>query len=233
MSDPAQTVGRRQPDPPPVAAVIFDFDGVLADTERLHLSAFQAVFATRGWHLDAGTYFDRYLGCDDRGLVLTFARDHALAMDETAVRQMVEAKEHVFARHLETGDVLFPAARACVERMAGRYTLGIASGAARAEILTILEAAGLRARFPVVVAADDVSATKPDPEPYLSAARGLGIRPDACLAIEDSAPGLAAAHAAGMRTIGITTTLPRERLGRADYVIDDLSELSLDLVASL
>jgi beta-phosphoglucomutase len=217
----------------PVAAVIFDFDGVLADTERLHLSAFQAVFAARGWHLDETTYFNRYLGCDDRGLVVTFARDQRLKIGEADVRQLVEAKEHAFAQHLESGDVLFPSAKACVERMAGRYALGIASGAARAEILTILEAGGLRARFPVVVAADDVSATKPDPEPYLNAARELGIMPGACLAVEDSAPGLAAAHAAGMRTVGITTTLTRERLGRADRIIDDLSELSLEMIAAL
>jgi sugar-phosphatase len=84
-----------------------------------------------------------------------------------------------------------------------------------------------------VVAADDVSATKPNPEPYLHAARGLGIVPGACLAIEDSAPGLEAARSAGMRTIGITTTLTRERLGGADRIIDDLSELSLEMVAAL
>jgi beta-phosphoglucomutase len=213
--------------------VIFDFDGVLADTERLHLAAFQAVFEARGWRLDEATYFDRYLGCDDRGLVITFARDQRLTIGEADVRQLVESKEHAFAQHLGSGDVLFPSAKACVERMAGRYTLGIASGAARAEVLTILEAGGLRARFPVVVAADDVSATKPNPEPYLHAARGLGIVPGACLAIEDSAPGLEAARSAGMRTIGITTTLTRERLGGADRIIDDLSELSLEMVAAL
>lgn len=216
-----------------IVAVIFDFDGVLADTERLHLAAFQSVFAARGWHLDEATYFDRYLGCDDRGLVVTFASDQRLKLGETEVMALVEAKTDAFERRLDSGDVLFPQARACVERMAARFALGIASGAARAEILMILEAACLRSRFPVVVAADDVSATKPDPEPYLTAARQLGVRPETCVAIEDSAPGLAAAHAAGMRTVGITTTLPRERLRRADRIIDALSELSPELVLAL
>jgi beta-phosphoglucomutase len=213
--------------------VIFDFDGVLADTERLHLTAFQDVFAARGWRLDEATYFDRYLGCDDRGLVVTFARDQRLSVSDADVVALVEAKTDAFERRLEAGDVLFPRARTCVERMASRFVLGIASGAARAEILTILEAGGLRARFPVVVAADDVSETKPAPEPYLTAARQLGVRPDACVAVEDSAPGLAAAHAAGMRTVGITTTLPRDRLARADRIIDDLAELSPELVLAL
>jgi beta-phosphoglucomutase len=218
---------------PPVAAVIFDFDGVLADTERLHLTAFQDVFAARGWRLDEATYFDRYLGCDDRGLVVTFARDQRLSVSDADVVALVEAKTDAFERRLEAGDVLFPRARICVERMASRFVLGIASGAARAEILAILEAGGLGGRFPVVVAADDVSETKPAPEPYLTAARQLGVRPDACVAVEDSAPGLAAAHAAGMRTVGITTTLPRDRLARADRIIEDLAELSPELVLSL
>ena len=218
---------------PPVAAIIFDFDGVLADTERLHLAAFQQVFAARGWHLDEITYFDRYLGCDDRGLVVAFARDQQLTVTEADVRTLVQDKTAAFDLHLHAGSVLFPQARRCVERMAARFALGIASGAARAEILTILEAGRLREHFPVVVAADDVSETKPSPEPYLTAARQLGIAPDACLAVEDSAPGLAAARAAGMRTIGITTTLPRDLLTDAHRVIDELDELSPELVLEL
>jgi len=218
---------------PPVAAIIFDFDGVLADTERLHLAAFQQVFAARGWNLDETTYFDRYLGCDDRGLVVAFARDQQLAVTEADVRTLVQGKTAAFDLHLHAGSVLFPQARRCVERMAARFALGIASGAAKAEILTILEAGRLRELFPVVVAADDVLETKPSPEPYLTAARQLGVAPDACVAVEDSAPGLAAARAAGMRAVGITTTLPRELLTDAHRVIDELDELSPELVLAL
>jgi beta-phosphoglucomutase len=224
MSSPAR---------PPIAAVIFDFDGVLADTERLHLSAFQEVFSTRGWSLDEATYFDRYLGCDDRGLVVTFARDQRLDVGDSEIGAIVTAKTHAFERRFENGEVLFPSARMCVERMAVRYTLGIASGAARAEILSILDAADLRRRFSTIVSADDVLETKPSPEPYLTAARRLGVDPAACIAIEDSPPGLEAAHAAGMRTVGITTTLSRALLGQADLVIDDLSEFTPELVAAL
>jgi beta-phosphoglucomutase len=218
---------------PDVSAIVFDFDGVLADTERLHLSAFQQVFSARGWTLDAATYFEHYLGCDDRGLVLTFARDQRITVTDTDVRDLVLAKTRAFDAYLHSGSVLFPGAQACVERMAERYAVGIASGAAKAEILLILEAAGLRSRFGAIVAADDVSETKPSPEPYLTAAHQLGIDPRACLAIEDSAPGLAAAHAAGMRTLGITTTLPRAALARADYVIETLDEVTEALVSRL
>jgi beta-phosphoglucomutase-like phosphatase (HAD superfamily) len=209
-----------------VAAVIFDFDGVLADTERLHLAAFQDVFRLRGWTLDEETYFDRYLGCDDEGLVAAYARDHALTLADHDRTTLVEAKTRVFSQHLSSGAVLFPGARACVTSLAQTFRLGIASGALRSEIESILRAGDLLRYFPVIVGADDVEACKPSPVPYLTAAARLGIDPRSCVAIEDSAPGLAAAHAAGMRTIALTTTSPRPLLAAADHIIDSLDELS-------
>jgi beta-phosphoglucomutase len=218
---------------PRITTVVFDFDGVLADTERLHLTAFQRVFADRGWSLDETTYFDRYLGYDDRGLVLAFNEDQGLGLGPVEVDTLVAGKGQVFADFLASGDVLFPGARACVERLAANFSLAIASGALRAEILAILGAADLLRYFPVIVSADDVTSCKPSPEPYLTAAQQLGVIPSACAAVEDSMPGLAAARAAGMRTIGITTTVPGHALTLADRVIDRLDDLSLDLVSRL
>jgi beta-phosphoglucomutase len=212
-------------------AVIFDFDGVIADTESLHLRAFQDVFAARGWTLSEATYFDRYLGFDDEGLVEAFNTDERLELGVEARATLVGEKGQVFARFLAEGDVLFPDARACIATLATRYPLGIASGALKAEIRHILTAARLVDAFSVIVSAEDVSACKPDPEPYLTAAAALGVPPTACLAIEDSPPGLESARAAGMRTIGVTTTAPRHQL-RADRVIDRLNELTLEMVES-
>ena len=216
-----------------IAAVVFDFDGVLADTEGLHLSAFQRVFQAKGWHLDEQSYYDRYLGCDDVGLVVSFAQDREVAVADHEVRTLVEDKGRVFAGLVAAGDVLYPGARECVERLSARFALGIASGALHGEIEAILDAAGLRSRFRTIVAADDVTATKPSPEPYLAAARQLGVAPALCVAVEDSAPGLASARAAGMRTVAVTTTTPRHLLDAADRVIGQLAELSPDLVEAL
>lgn len=216
-----------------ITTIIFDFDGVLADTERLHLRAFQQVFAGRGWTLDEAAYFDQYLGYDDRGLVLAFSEDQTLGLTPRDVQTLVAAKGQVFADYVAAGDVVFPKTRTCVERMAARFKLGIASGALKGEIVTILEAAGLRQYFPVIVAADDVTSCKPAPEPYLTAAQWLGVLPEACAAVEDSPPGLAAARIAGMRTVGITTTTTADLLTLADRVIHDLDELTPDLVTAL
>jgi beta-phosphoglucomutase-like phosphatase (HAD superfamily) len=215
------------------SVLVFDFDGVLADTERLHMGAFQKVFAARGWALDEHEYFDRYLGCDDHGLVVAFARDHGLVLGADDVQRLAAEKTSEFARYLENGDVLFAGAAACVEALAGRYRLGIASGALHEEIVTILGAANLLHHFPVIVAAEDVNECKPSPVPYLAAAARIGVDPRVCVAVEDSVPGLQAARAAGMRTIGITTTSPRDALRLADRVINSLSELSPELIDEL
>ena len=217
----------------PIRAVVLDFDGVIADTERLHYAAFRDVFRERGWTLGEAAYFDRYLGCDDHGLVREFARDIGVPVTDEDRNWLVEAKGQLFGRHLESADILFPGAKASIERLAARFPMGIASGARHHEIVAILRTAGLLDRFPVIVAADDVTATKPAPEPYLTAADRLGIPPSDCVAVEDSAPGLEAARAAGMRTIGVTTTSPPDALALADRIVAGLHEVSLDLIAAL
>ena len=216
-----------------ITTVIFDFDGVIADTEGLHLRAFQDVFERRGWQLDERTYFDRYLGYDDVGLVLAFARERALGLSAADVDALVDAKTRLFAGYLEAGEVIFATAPACISRLSSAYSLGIASGALKVEITSILKAADLLDRFPVIVAADDVSECKPSPEPYLKAAEGLHAEPTRCVAIEDSPAGLAAAKAAGMRTIGLTTTSPRHLLTDANVVLDGLHQISAETVAAL
>ncbi len=216
-----------------ITTVIFDFDGVIADTEGLHLRAFQDIFERRGWRLDERDYFDRYLGYDDVGLVVAFGQEHGLALGAPDVDTLVDEKTRLFATYLEAGEMLFPTARACIERLSKAYSLGIASGALRVEIRAILADAGLLHHFPVIVAADDVTECKPAPEPYLKAATALSADPARCVAIEDSAAGLAAAKAAGMRTIGLTTTSPRALLTDADVIFDGLHQISAETVAKL
>jgi beta-phosphoglucomutase len=216
-----------------VAAVIFDFDGVIADTERLHLGAFREVFDTRGWALSEQDYFDRYLGCDDHGLVVAYARDAGLTLAPEDIQDLVDRKIHAFSRHLSSPAVLFPNAAAAIRALSARFAVGIASGALRGEIEAILSAAQLRDVFRVIVGADDVSAHKPAPAPYLAAAAGLGVEPGACVAIEDSEAGIQAARAAGMRVIGVRTTSPEHLLTDAHLIVGTLADVSPSLVESL
>jgi HAD superfamily hydrolase (TIGR01509 family) len=160
-------------------------------------------------------------------------RDESWTLDGSALDALMSLKADRYRRHLTGGDALYPPASACVRCLSPRFALAIASGSLRHEIQTILSGAGLLDAFPVIVGADDVTAGKPAPEPYLKAAELLGIDPAAAVAIEDSRWGLESARAAGMRTIGITTTYPASALIPADLVVDSLEAISPDVIDRL
>jgi beta-phosphoglucomutase-like phosphatase (HAD superfamily) len=120
-----------------------------------------------------------------------------------------------------------------VARLAARFPLAIASGSLHAEIVDILEGAGLRAPFRAIVGADDVERSKPAPDSYARAAALLGVPPGRAVAVEDSPWGLEAARAAGLRTIAVTTTSPAASLAAADRVLPGLDDLTVDLVLRL
>src|SRR5499427_6739000 len=209
-----------------IQAVVFDFDGVLADSEPLHLASYQALLEPHGIHLDQQTYCERYLGYDDEGALAQIAEDNGLLLGDEEIEMLVVEKGHVFAKLVGSRDVLYPGATACVRRLAAAWPIGVASGALRADIDLMLRGAGIQDVFRFIVAAGDTDRTKPAPDPYLRAAELHGVAPAACVAIEDSRWGLESARGAGMRTIAITHTYPRETLiGAADAVIDSLSEL--------
>jgi beta-phosphoglucomutase len=216
-----------------IKAIVFDFDGVLADTERLHLRATQEALATHGWTLDEEAYFERYLGFGDRDLVLEFARDAGESIAPHAVERLVALKADRYRAHLAAGNALYATAAGCVQRLGSRFPLAIASGSLRAEIRDLLAASALAGAFRVIVGADDVANGKPAPDPYLRAAALLGIDPSDAVAIEDSRWGLESARTAGMRTIGVTTSYPASALSLADVIVTSLDEISVALVEQL
>ena len=218
---------------PSPRGIVFDFDGVLADTEHLHLRAYQDVFSRRGWSLDETAYFTRYLGYDDEDLLRLYVRDHRLAMDDGLLGALLDEKTAVYERRIATGDVLYPGAAAVVRALAPQFKLAIASGSRRPEILHIVRAAGLMDAFTAIVSADDLTKSKPSPEPYLTAAAGLGLDPRACLAIEDSHWGLDSARAAGLRTIALTTTSPASVLRAADRIVSRIEEVTVALIEEI
>lgn len=213
-------------------AVVFDFDGVLADTERLHLLAFQEAFRERGWTLADAAYFDRYLGFDDRDLVRAFTIDARVALKPGDEDAIVAAKARAYEAHVHRGSVLFPGAASAVARLGVPFRLGIASGSLRAEILHILPDALVPA-FHAIVGADDVARSKPAPDVYLKALDRLDVPASRAVAIEDSRWGLAAARAAGLRTIAVTTSYPAATLSSADRVVTSLDDIGVELIEEL
>jgi beta-phosphoglucomutase len=216
-----------------VQAIVFDFDGVLADSEPLHLKAYQAILEPEGLHLDKKTYCERYLGYDDEGAIRQVVADYGLLLGDEEIEVLLREKARIFEKLVSGGNVLYPGATACVQRLGAQWPLGIASGALRGEIDLMLRGARLVEAFRFIVSAGDTDRTKPSPDPYLRAAELHGVPSSHCVAIEDSHWGLQSARDAGLRTIAVSHTYPRETLADADAVVGSLDEITVDFVRAL
>jgi beta-phosphoglucomutase-like phosphatase (HAD superfamily) len=217
-----------------IKAIVFDFDGVLADSEPLHLRAYQAVLSKLGITFTRDEYYSNYLGYDDEGVFALLFERHGLRVDSDGIHALIEEKTSVFdatmEENIKSGGILYPGAAACVELMASRYPLGIASGALRHEIEAILRGAHLHQHFRFIVASGDTPEGKPAPDPYKKAASLHGLAPGECVAIEDSRWGIESAKSAGLACVGITTTYAREHLPGADHIVGSLGEFTPDLI---
>ncbi|MEX2662035.1 MAG: HAD family phosphatase [Vicinamibacterales bacterium] len=216
-----------------VRAIVFDFDGVLADSEPLHLASLQAVLSALGVTLTREEYYANFLGYSDEEVFRRMAARHRWALGEAQLAALVAQKSVVFDEAHAAGGMMYPGARECIERLAKVCPLGIASGALRHEIDEVLAGAGLAHHFRFIVAAGDTSNSKPAPDPYRRAAELHGLPPSACVAIEDSRWGIQSAKAAGMKCVGITNTYPASELGEAEAIIGSLGEFTEDLIQSL
>jgi len=215
-------------------AVVFDFDGVLADTEGLHLRAFKTALDPLGFKLSHDDYYERFIGFNDHDLVRAIAAEQNRVLKASAYDDIIAVKSREYWRMLKAGDVLYEGAADAVARLGARYRLGIASGAMHKEIEAVLVANRLSSSISVIVGADDVKKGKPSAEPYLAAVAPLGVKPSRAVAIEDTPTGLWSAEGAGLRRIGITTSLPAAHLREdADTVVDHLDEVTIELVDGL
>jgi HAD superfamily hydrolase (TIGR01509 family) len=221
-----------------IRAVVFDFDGVIANSEPLHYRGFRDVLAGEGVALEEADYYARYLGFDDAGAFQAIASDRGLDWPRSLVARLVDRKAVRLEELEREASVLFPGARTAIERLSQACTIAIASGALRAEILRVLERERLAHHFTAVVAAEDTPASKPAPDPYLravdllSASADIPIRPRDCVAIEDSQWGLQSARVAGLRTVGITHTYPATSLTFAELVVDHLDAVTWERLTS-
>jgi beta-phosphoglucomutase len=214
-------------------AIVFDFDGVIANSEPLHLKAFQQALATEGIELAPAEYYGRYLGYDDVGLFEALAKDRGLAMSGGHVSALVVRKGERMQQMLRAGTVLFPGATEFIREAAAAVPIAIASGAMRHEIDEVIDAAGVSDLFATIVAAGDTPQSKPSPAPYrlalerLREASGRAIDPRRAVAIEDSKWGLESAQGAGLRLVGVTNSYPAHELAGAELVVDSLTALTL------
>jgi len=220
-------------------AVIFDFNGVLLDDERIHQALFNEILAPLGYAISAAEYFDRYVGFDDADCFRHIVEERGGAIDEAEVVRWIAAKAARYRIRMAHDPPLFPGAVAVVRELARHHPLAICSGALRAGVEGVLAAANLSDCFAAVVVAEDVVHGKPDPEGYERALVALkrrtkpALTADHCLVIEDTVAGIAAAKGAGMRCLAVAHTYPVARLSGADRIVATLAEVTPTLVAAL
>ncbi|MCL4243662.1 MAG: HAD family phosphatase [Candidatus Dadabacteria bacterium] len=222
-------------------AVIFDFDGVIANTEPLHLGAFQRTLAGEGVDLTEEDYYANYLAYDDRTLFVKLYEDRGLDIDDALLAALMDSKSLHYDEMIEGNIELLPGAVDFIKSLTGKYRLAIGSGALEAEIVNVLDFAGLSDSFEVIVGADRIANCKPAPDVYIEALRRLNalpgdaadIVPAECLVIEDSVSGIRAALAAGMKCLAVTNSYSAAELGEAHEIKPGLLGLDPGSLAHL
>jgi beta-phosphoglucomutase len=210
----------------PVSAVIFDFNGTLSDDEPVLCEIFIHLFAEHGRPISAQEYFDELAGLSDPEIVTTW-----LGEDHPDVRAVIAERETRYRAAASDGSTIHEHVREAVRFAAERVQLAICSGAARAEIEPVVEAAGLMPCFRAIVTSNDVVHGKPDPEGYEKTLALLEADPAEAVVFEDTEAGIASARAAGVgRVLAMRTTLEPHRLAAADELLD---RIDVDLMRRL
>jgi len=221
-------------------AVIFDFDGVIADSEPCHLAAFNQVFAEFDIQLDPVPYYEKYLGCTDWELIDDVRRDYKTDFNGQTTRRLAERKTEIFQKLISRGDSIIDGIIEFVaELKKNNIRIAVNSGATAADIELMLKGTKIEKAFEVIVTADDIEKGKPDPQGYLLTLKKLNdnsrdkISAGECAVIEDSKWGIIAAQKAGMRTIGITNSYPAKELLGSDLIIDSVRHLTISALHKL
>jgi HAD superfamily hydrolase (TIGR01509 family) len=224
-----------------IRAIIFDFNGVIADDETPHIVCFQQALAEVGLSLTKDEYYGTYLGMDERtcARMLLIARDGTC--EEGMLSRIAQRKAELFrvftAIHKPA---LFPGVAEFVKAAKSTYRLAIASGGRREQIDAALSGTPIEQDFELIVSAEDCPIGKPDPAIYRHTCERLNaagiklhaIAPAHCLVIEDSLAGIRSAKAAGMRVLAVATTYPVDKLGGADGVLTSLHRITPDIAIS-
>jgi len=214
-------------------AVLFDFDGILVDSEPMHYRAFIEILDPLGMGFPWEVYVETYMGFDDRDAFREAFRAKGIALDEANLGKLVAAKSRAFHDGLRNGVTAYPGAVLLIETLhAEGFPLALCSGALRSDIEPILAQLGVARRFDAIVSADDVRQSKPDPESYALAFARLSERhpalltaPEMSVAVEDTPAGIRSAKGAGLRVIAVTNSYGAGELAEADWVVESLENV--------
>lgn len=214
--------------------LIFDVDGVIADTEPISCRACSAAFyELHGVTVPIEDHLD-YMGATSQKHARGIAAKYSVRGD---IDELIAAFQSIFLEELSTAkDIAFPGIHALVDRVASYddWSLGLATSSDRQRSAATIESAAFKSELlRAWTTADDITKPKPDPEIYMKTASTLGLFPKQCVVIEDSIAGITAAKAASMHCIAVTNTFPGEALREADRIVDSIKDVDVTMLYDL
>lgn len=201
-------------------AVMFDYDGVLVNSEPIHRMAWAQIFRARGVCVSEAD-FAWSVGRRDITFAERIVTKFRLSEEPETIRN---EKRAVYLRMLQTKVRAFEGIPELLRHLGSSRPLGLVTSSMLGEVEVGLDNLGLREHFDTLVTSEDVQQHKPHPEPYLLCAQRLCVAPADCVAFEDSPSGIRAAKAAGMRVVALTTTFARAELAEADEIIEGVAD---------
>lgn len=214
-----------------IKSLIFDFDGVVVDSEPLHFRVFQQVLKEEGIDLSEELYFSKYLAYDDKTFFTRSLKDFGKYTDSKQISELIVKKSGIFEPMIEEHVKVFPGVENFLRNISNDYPVAIGSGALRSEIEMILKYTGLSNYFDFIVSADEVENCKPDPEVYIRVLDELNklgrfkISAHECLVFEDSVHGIKAAKSAGMYCVAVSNSYDTNKIEPADITIKSFKDI--------
>lgn len=211
-----------------LSAVIFDFDGIIVDSEPLHFRAFNEVLEPKGKTISWEDYCETYIGFDDRDAFKQIYKSHREKLCASDLKALIAQKAGIMQNYVKNGEAMpLPGAVELLKSIPVRLPVALCSGALRSDILPVLEKLGISGVFAVMVTAEDTDKSKPDPAPYRLAMKKLEIKEGSTvIAIEDTPAGILSAKGAGLKVLAVTNSYDREYLMEADAVTDSLEHVN-------
>ncbi len=208
-------------------AILFDFDGIIVDSEPMHYRAFQTVLEPVGKGFSWEAYCETYIGFDDRDAFKEAYKAQGEKLCSRDLKRLIREKAAIFQQLIHDGEATpLPGAVELIKSIPRKLPIALCSGALREDILPILKNLGLEEAFSVIVTAEDTKKSKPDPAPYQLAIKQLNLTdPLSAIAIEDTPAGIVSAKGAGLKVLAITNSYDREYLFQADAVTDSLENI--------
>lgn len=211
-------------------AIIFDFDGVLFDSEKIHLQASNQVFRELGFTISEKEYFQRYVGLSDNDVFDFILNEKNIQFNPEQVKSLRQDKVAAYKKIINSSEFLYGISNVknFIEAYEAIARFAICSGATREEIestLEKLENGKLKKYFKYIISIEDVAKGKPSPEGYILTAQRLNLSPQHCLAIEDTPKGVSAAKDAGMSVVAITTSLSKSHFSNVDFIAENYNEI--------